>query len=134
MNNNFLFDEDAYSDIDLTPLIDVVFLLIIFFVLAASFSKPVLEIILPSSNTAEREQHDNGELLVEITNEGEIFYNNTLYNQDNIMQLLNADPTSTMVLHVDKEAPFKAFLLIIDSAKKINRNNIVVATDEEQLD
>lgn len=131
MKNDYIFDEESYSDIDLTPLIDVVFLLIIFFVLAASFSKPVLELILPSSNTAEREQYDNGELMVEITDKGEIFYNSIAYNKENIMQLINTDPNSTMVLHIDKDAPFEVFMLIIDSAKQINRNNIVVATEEE---
>lgn len=134
MKSDFIFDEESDSDIDLTPLIDVVFLLIIFFVLAASFSSPVLEVILPSSSTAEREQYDNGELMVEITDEGEIFYNGIAYTRENIMQLINTDPNSTMVLHIDRAAPFEAFLLIIDSAKQINRDNIVVATDEEEND
>ena len=38
------FDEDA--SIDLTPVIDVIFMLLIFFIMTTTFSKPVLDIVL----------------------------------------------------------------------------------------
>ncbi|MCK5132592.1 MAG: biopolymer transporter ExbD [Candidatus Sabulitectum sp.] len=131
MGNDFWLDDQFDSDIDLTPLIDVVFLLIIFFVLATSFSKPVLEIVLPGSDTAEEEIFKNGDIIVEINRDGEIYCGAMIYTEENIMELINMDRSSTMILHVDKEAPFEAFLLIIDSAKKIERDNIVVVTDDE---
>ena len=48
------FDEDA--SIDLTPVIDVIFMLLIFFIMTTTFSKPVLDIVLPASETAELQQ------------------------------------------------------------------------------
>ena len=42
------FDEDA--SIDLTPVIDVIFMLLIFFIMTTTFSKPVLDIVLPASD------------------------------------------------------------------------------------
>ncbi len=45
---------DEEPQIDLTPLIDCLFTLIIFFVLTMSFSRPVLEVILPESQTARK--------------------------------------------------------------------------------
>ena len=42
------FDEDA--SIDLTPVIDVIFMLLIFFIMTTTFSKPVLDIVLPASS------------------------------------------------------------------------------------
>ena len=44
------FDEDA--SIDLTPVIDVIFMLLIFFIMTTTFSKPVLDIVLPASETS----------------------------------------------------------------------------------
>ena len=41
------FQEDA--GIDLTPLIDVVFMLLVFFIMTTTFSRPVLVIVLPKS-------------------------------------------------------------------------------------
>ncbi len=132
MHGEFDLDDNFDSDIDLTPLIDVVFLLIIFFVLATSFSKPVLEVILPSSDSAKVEKFDKGELLVEITKEGVINFDGQVFTEENIMTLIETDTAATMILHIDREAPFNAFLIIIDNAKKINRKNIVVATDEKE--
>ena len=48
----FDFDEDI--NIDLTPLIDVIFMLLIFFIMTTTFSKPVIDIMLPASKTAEK--------------------------------------------------------------------------------
>ena len=45
------FDEDA--SIDLTPVIDVIFMLLIFFIMTTTFSKPVLDIVLPASEASE---------------------------------------------------------------------------------
>ena len=49
---------DEEPQIDLTPLIDCLFMLIIFFVLTMSFSKPVLEIMLPESRSAIEQKAD----------------------------------------------------------------------------
>lgn len=53
------FDEDA--SIDLTPVIDVIFMLLIFFIMTTTFSKPVLDIVLPASETAEESSRKNAD-------------------------------------------------------------------------
>ena len=53
MTPNFFDNFEDEPQIDLTPLIDCLFMLIIFFVLTMSFSRPVLEIILPQAEHAE---------------------------------------------------------------------------------
>ena len=55
------FDEDA--SIDLTPVIDVIFMLLIFFIMTTTFSKPVLDIVLPASETAEESSRKNADPL-----------------------------------------------------------------------
>lgn len=49
MNSNLFGGFEDEPQIDLTPLIDCLFMLIIFFVLTMSFSKPVLEVVLPQA-------------------------------------------------------------------------------------
>ncbi|MEA2012825.1 MAG: biopolymer transporter ExbD, partial [Verrucomicrobiota bacterium] len=68
--NEFDLDNQFDSDIDLTPLIDVIFLLIIFFVLATTFSKPVLDVVLPSSQAASQVKSDKKDLIVEVNEMG----------------------------------------------------------------
>ena len=58
------FDEDA--SIDLTPVIDVIFMLLIFFIMTTTFSKPVLDIVLPASDTAEESSRKNAELVISV--------------------------------------------------------------------
>ena len=47
-----MFDElEEEPRVDLTPLIDVIFMLVIFFVMTMTFSKPVLDVVLPAAKT-----------------------------------------------------------------------------------
>ena len=61
---------DEEPQIDLTPLIDCLFMLIIFFVMTMSFSRPVLEIVLPESETAEVKRADR-QISVHVRNDGQ---------------------------------------------------------------
>ena len=47
-----MLDFDEEPNVDLTPLIDVIFMLLIFFIMTTTFSRPVLDIVLPSSESA----------------------------------------------------------------------------------
>ena len=49
-----MFDElEEEPRVDLTPLIDVIFMLVIFFVMTMTFSKPVLDVVLPAAQNSE---------------------------------------------------------------------------------
>lgn len=68
-----LFDNfEEEPQIDLTPLIDCLFMLIIFFVLTMSFSRPVLEIILPEAKNAE-EHAERNELVLSVKADGSLW-------------------------------------------------------------
>ena len=60
-------ESDFDADVDLTPLIDVVFMLLLFFILAATFSQPVLEVALPAAGTAHRTEEDPDRLAMRPT-------------------------------------------------------------------
>ena len=67
-------DDDFDADIDLTPLIDVVFLLLLFFILAATFSAPVMQVALPAAGTAERVADDASRLVLSIDAGGSLYH------------------------------------------------------------
>ena len=61
-----------HQHINLTPLVDVVFLLLLFFMLTSHFVKaPAIKIALPDSKTAEPEVRD--EVIITITGDGTLF-------------------------------------------------------------
>lgn len=56
-----MFDElEEEPRVDLTPLIDVIFMLVIFFVMTMTFSKPVLDVVLPAAQNSEVKKKDGG--------------------------------------------------------------------------
>jgi len=62
------------AEVDLTPMLDVVFIMLIFFIVTASFVKEVgLELNKPDSGEAPKTVTENENILIQITNDGLIF-------------------------------------------------------------
>ena len=59
---------------DLTPLIDVIFMLVIFFVMTMTFSKPVLDVVLPAAQNSEVKKK-TAELVISVKSDGKYFFN-----------------------------------------------------------
>lgn len=121
------FHEDI--SIDLTPLIDVVFMLLIFFIMTATFSKPVIDVILPSSKTAEKVEQVTKEVAVSVTSKGEIYYNNKLVSENELVEILQAEGNSILNMFIDKTAPFEVFVRMADIAREKNNGRFVISTD-----
>ncbi|CAK7005965.1 MAG: hypothetical protein DELT_00237 [Desulfovibrio sp.] len=124
----FDFDLTQDVDIDLTPLIDVVFMLLIFFIMTTTFSKPVLDIILPVSETAEQPAERLPELIITVTAEGKVFHNETELDKDALTALLDSREKDMLNLFIDEKAPFNAFVSIVDIAKTKRGGRFVIST------
>ena len=62
------------AEVDLTPMLDVVFIMLIFFIVTASFVKEVgIELNKPDSGEAPKTVAENENILIQITNDGLIF-------------------------------------------------------------
>ena len=65
-----MFDElEEEPRVDLTPLIDVIFMLVIFFVMTMTFSKPVLDVVLPAAQNSEVKKKTT-ELVISVKSDG----------------------------------------------------------------
>ncbi len=123
--------DDIETHVDLTPLIDVIFMLLIFFVLAGTFSKPVLEVLLPHTETAESAGGiQEKEVVVTIDQEGQIFCEDRTYASDELLELVELRPAQKMNLYVDERAPFKPFIALIDATRLAGRSNVVITTEK----
>ena len=123
------FDMDEEINIDLTPLIDVVFMLLIFFIMTTTFSKPVLDVLLPTSKMAESKESQTKELLISVTKDGSIYFNNTLIQESELKGILDKNQDKMLNLYIDKSAPFQSFVNIIDIAKKERNGKFIISTD-----
>lgn len=126
MNDLDLLDLDA--GIDLTPLIDVIFMLLIFFIMTTTFSKPVLDIVLPASDAAEANAQRQPELIITITAEGKIFHQENELDPASLSALVDSRNDDLLNLFVDEKAPFEAFVSVVDIAKTKRGGRFVIST------
>lgn len=127
MNSSFFDGFDEEPQIDLTPLIDCLFMLIIFFVLTMSFSRPVLEIILPEAKNAET-SHERNEILLSVKADGTYTVNTDPVTLDELALRLDADPDKLLNIYMDEKAPFAAFVKVLDLAKVKRAGSFVIST------
>ncbi len=123
----------ASSVLDITPLVDVVFLLLIFFLLTATFVRnPNIPIRLPqaSNNQVTPQKRD---ITVGITTEGELRYETkavTIAQLRTQMRKIHTTAPETMVLiQADRESRHGRVVEVMDLAKQIGFERIGIAIE-----
>lgn len=130
IKNDFSFEDDDLS-LDLTPLIDVIFMLVIFFVLTTTFSKPVIDMILPKSTSAVVDTNHKYISII-IDKVGDYYFDNKKISLSEIRVLLDEKNELPLNIVADQDAPFKSFVGIVDIAKIKRKGRFVISTDLEK--
>ena len=135
----FLQEEREEPEVNLTSLIDVVFLLLIFFMVSTTFERQsLLELELPEASTADTEATPD---IVEfiITDDGRLFVGDQelvdarkATVQAAIAQRFRQVPEAVLVIRADAEAPHQLFVRVLDSAAEEGIRGVRIATVEEQ--
>jgi biopolymer transport protein ExbD len=124
-------EDDIDSGIDLTPLIDVVFMLLLFFILAATFSQPVLQVALPAASTATAAEEDPARLVLAIDAEGVLHHGGAPIAIEAVPGLLSSHPDGAVELRVDRAAPFDAFIGVMDRLRAQGRSDVLITAKPE---
>ncbi|MDN4503788.1 biopolymer transporter ExbD [Alteromonadaceae bacterium BrNp21-10] len=127
-----LVDEEE-ATIDLTPMLDVVFIMLIFFIVTASFVKESgIDVNRPEAATAVKKERAN--ILVAISDKGEIWINkrriDTRAVQANIERLHAENPQGTVVIQADKKATTEVLIKVMDSARAAGVFDVSIAAQE----
>jgi len=118
--------------LDLTPLIDVVFQLVIFFMVATVFNTaPGLELDIPSSDTVESVSVD--EVRITMVTEDEIYLNQNRVSWDQLEEEMDhlapllREQDKSVVVEGDRAVPYETFIHILDilRARGIEGANLV---------
>ena len=123
----FNFGLEEEPSIDLTPLIDTLFMLLIFFIMTTTFSRPVLDIILPASSEAEASA-EKREQVISIKADGSLHYEGRMIDRSEVDAILAERPEALLNLYVDQKAPFEAFVEVVDIAKVRKGGRFVIST------
>jgi biopolymer transport protein ExbD len=124
---------DENVEIDMTPMLDVVFILLIFFIVTASFVKEAgIEVNRPEAATAVKKERAN--ILVAISDKGEIWINKRQVDvrsvQANIERLKAENPQGTVVIQADKKATTDVLIKVMDSARAAGVYDVSIAAQE----
>ena len=126
--------EEEESQIDMTPMLDVVFIMLIFFIVTASFVKESgIDVNRPDAATAV--QKDRANILVAISEGNEVWINKRQIDiravQANIERLYAENPQGSVVIQADEQANTKTLIEVMDAARSAGVFGVSVATDEQ---
>lgn len=124
-------------DFNLTPMIDCVFLLLIFFMVTTVFKQPYsLQLELPEAQQAQRVQEKK--LVSSITSDGRMEINRELVSAADLEQVLlrhkQGTRSLTLIVRTDKETKHKHLLDLIEVAKRLRIEKVVLATEDEKVE
>ena len=119
--------------IDLTPLLDVSFIILIFFILTTTFiEEKRLAIEKPKSNSEQTGQ--NAEIKIAIDKNNSLYFQNELIAPDLLKEKLKNElqnkPMSSLVIEADKTSELSIFVLVVDTAKSLDIQDITISTDK----
>ncbi len=115
-------------NIDLTPLIDMVFMLLLFFILSTTFLKPALEVDLPQSGGEMAGQTEDKVIVVTIGKDGEIYAGDENVTKRLHIWMASVEPETSLDFQVDRTAPFESFVRVVEEAKKLGHDKFTIIT------
>ncbi|HOJ64942.1 MAG TPA: biopolymer transporter ExbD [Spirochaetota bacterium] len=131
----FRIEKNKKSDIDLTPILDMMFIILIFFMVAATFDlNRSIKVSLPKSFAGESSIEKN-KIIIEVDREGKISVNGNIVD---ILELSNEIKSfdnykeSTVYLLGDDEANYRDIIEIIDILKLLEITDISLVTEKRE--
>jgi len=131
MRRRYRIDEEA--EINITPMLDIVFIMLIFFIVTTSFVKEKgLEVSRPSNAPPKEIKQDKGPIVVRIDANSLISIKGRVLEKGAVQANLEREkaekPDSTLIIAAHPEAETDALVNILDAAKAVGIVGVTVAT------
>jgi|TARA_B110000238_G_C15766917_1_gene285864 biopolymer transport protein ExbD len=126
--------EEQGQQIDLTPMLDVVFIMLIFFIVTATFIKEAgVDVNRPVAET--RDEIKNQNILVAVTAADEIWINKVMVKPTSVkavIERMHADnPKGAVVIQADQQSTAEKFAIVYDAARDAGVSDIHLAAEEK---
>lgn len=120
------------SGLQIAPLLDIIFLLLLFFLLTSVFLDPGIPVNLAESTIAELQQ-DTLNVVITLSKSGELFVQHEAVTFEELPAKLNSlfhvHPDHDVTLKVDKETPFRLFIRLMDSVKQVGGDDLILSAE-----
>jgi biopolymer transport protein ExbD len=125
--------EEDEAEINLTPMLDVVFIMLIFFIVTASFVKESgIDVNRPDAATATVKERGN--ILVAITDSNQIWIDRRQVDvrsvRANVERLHAENPQGAVVIQADKNSKNGLLVQVMDAARQAGVFNVSIAANE----
>jgi len=122
--------QSSLADINVTPLVDVVLVLLIIFMVTAPVLQSGIEVTVPHTRTVKEITEER--LVITINRDQRVFLNNDPININNIPAELHKkvrDPQGQAIyVRADENVPFGAFATVMDAVKQSGITNVSIVT------
>ena len=134
MNRNKRITKSISDSIDLIPMINLIFLLLIFFMLTGVIKKKdILDIKRAESIHGVESKVLNDETLLSLNQDGKIYVNNILTELENLEKSIEFSNTK-LVIDVDKRVKILEFNKLLDKIKELNKKKVFIKVIESNDD
>ncbi len=119
------------AELDMTPMLDIVFIMLIFFIVTATFVKEAgIEVIRPDAETGDEQKRAG--ILIAINEQGHVWINKRKVDvravRVNVERLLAENPQGTVVIQADESSKFEILVQVMDQANAAGAPAVAVAT------
>ena len=122
------------SEVNMTPMLDVVFIMLIVFIVTASFVKEAgIDVNRPDAQTAEKKQQGN--ILVAISDSGQLWIDGRQIDpralRANIERLHAENPQGAVVVQADKNSKNGLLVVVMDAARQVGVDVSIAANETD---
>jgi biopolymer transport protein ExbD len=126
--------EEEENEINITPMLDVVFIMLIFFIVTASFVKEAgIDVNRPDAETAVRQERAN--ILIAISENNDIWIDQRMVDpralRANIERLRAENPEGSVVIQADKKSVTETLVTVMDAARQAGVYNVSIAAQDQ---
>jgi len=134
MRRRFRAEEEA--EINITPMLDIVFIMLIFFIVTTSFVKEKgLEVSRPSNSPPKQTEQKKGPIVVKIDGSSNITIKGRMIEPKAVEANLEREhaekPESTLIVASHPDAETDALVTVLDAAKAVDISSVSVATTRQ---
>ncbi len=126
--------QEEESEINITPMLDVVFIMLIFFIVTATFIKEAgIDVNRPDAATATKQEKAN--ILIAIGPNNDIWIDRRQVDirsvRPNIERLHAENPQGSVVIQADKESKTDTLIQVMDASRQAGVYNVAIAAQDD---
>ena len=126
------------SEFQLAPMIDVVFLLLIFFIVTWNFARweTEIDVTVPTAKEGAESRRSIGEIIINVREDGDIVVNRQELSKQQLLtkleRIAELYPDQAIILRGDREASYDMIVRVLDICREANIWNVAFATTKPE--